>query len=130
MVSEKVKNKTRSLTSRSPATKKTSFFLKKGDAIAVVAPASSPPPEVVAHVKSWIEKNGYVALVPDDLLKSETYLANTDEYRFNHLKSVIMDPNVKAIWCLRGGYGCSRIIPDLMKLKKQKEKHESVNVDF
>lgn len=132
MVSKKVKNKTRSSTkyslnssekaSRTRPTKKVTYFLEKGDTIAVVAPASSPSISVLADVKQWIEKNGFAAQIPDDLLKTETYLANTDKYRFNHLKTVISDPQVKAIWCLRGGYGCSRLIPELNKIKKQKEK--------
>ena len=124
MVSEKVKNQPRSLISVSPAgsIKASSYFLKKGDVIAIVAPASAPPADVIGKAKAWIEKNGFVALIPDDILKSEIYLSNSDQYRFNHLKSVLQNPKVNAIWCIRGGYGCSRLIPELVQLKKPKEK--------
>lgn len=121
MVSKKAKNQTRSLISYK-SKKASRFFLQKGDVIAVVAPASAPPFEVIARAKAWIEKNGFIAFIPDDMLKPEIYLSNSDQYRLNHLKSVIMNPQVNAIWCIRGGYGCSRLIPELNKMKKQKEK--------
>lgn len=119
MVSKKVKSKIRSSIKSS---KKTSYFLEKGDVIAVVAPASAPPADVLIKAKAWIEKSGYKAQVPDDLLSPEIFISNSDEYRLNHLKTVLLDPQVKMIWCIRGGYGCSRLIPELLKVKKQKEK--------
>lgn len=115
MVSEKVKNKAPSLT-------KSDFFLKMGDLIEIVAPASACPPEIIEKGVRWIEANGFRASVPKDLLKPEIYLSNSDSYRFEHLKKALLSKETKAIWCVRGGYGASRIIPDLMKVKKQKEK--------
>ena len=115
MVSGKVKNKVLSST-------KNEFFLKRGDLIEIVAPASACPPDVIEKGVQWIENNGFRASVPKDLLKPEIYLSNSDAYRFEHLKKALTNNETKAIWCVRGGYGASRIIPDLMKLKKQKEK--------
>ena len=115
MVSGKVKNKVLSST-------KNEFFLKRGDLIEIVAPASACPPDVIEKGVQWIENNGFRASVPKDLLKPEIYLSNSDAYRFEHLKKALTKNETKAIWCVRGGYGASRIIPDLMKLKKQKEK--------
>ncbi len=38
------------------------------------------------------------------------YLAGTDEERLADLNSAIADPRIDAIWCLRGGYGMTRIL--------------------
>ena len=40
----------------------------------------------------------------------EGYLAGTDEARLADLHAMIQDPEVKAIFCVKGGYGISRII--------------------
>ena len=38
------------------------------------------------------------------------YLAGTDEQRLADLNAAIADPKVDAVWCLRGGYGMTRIL--------------------
>ncbi|MEP6571917.1 MAG: LD-carboxypeptidase [Gemmatimonadota bacterium] len=38
------------------------------------------------------------------------YLAGTDEERLTDLNAALADPTLSAIWCLRGGYGMTRIL--------------------
>ena len=38
------------------------------------------------------------------------YLAGTDEERLTDLNAALRDPSVDAVWCLRGGYGVTRIL--------------------
>ncbi|MFI5210307.1 MAG: LD-carboxypeptidase [Gemmatimonadales bacterium] len=38
------------------------------------------------------------------------YLAGSDEQRLADLNSALADPSLDAIWCLRGGYGMTRIL--------------------
>ncbi len=38
------------------------------------------------------------------------YLAGTDEERLDDLNAALRDPVLDAIWCLRGGYGVTRIL--------------------
>lgn len=49
------------------------------------------------------------------------YLAGTDEERLSDLNAAIADPGVDAIWCLRGGYGLTRILDqvDFSPLRKR-----------
>ena len=42
-------------------------------------------------------------------------LANSDQKRFDDLKKAILNPEVKAIWCMNGGYGTIRLISRLLK---------------
>lgn len=97
-------------------------FLKKGDIIDIVAPASSCTVEELNHAVSWIEQQGYKARVPVDLLQPLDYLANTDKKRFTVLKNALTSKSSKVVWCLRGGYGSIRLVPDLLKLKKVPQK--------
>lgn len=41
------------------------------------------------------------------------YLAGKDHQRLKDLHAMFGDPDVQAIWCIRGGYGTSRLLPFL-----------------
>ena len=97
-------------------------FLKKGDIIDIVAPASSCTIEELNHAVKWIEQQGYKPRVPQDLLQPSDFLANTDKKRFTILKNALTSKTSKVVWCLRGGYGSLRLVPDLLKLKKAPQK--------
>ena len=44
--------------------------------------------------------------------------ANSDDWRFKHLKKALYAKDSKVVWSLRGGYGSLRLFPALAKLKK------------
>jgi muramoyltetrapeptide carboxypeptidase len=41
------------------------------------------------------------------------HLAGTDAERLADLHSAFSDPDTDAVWCVRGGYGCTRLLPDV-----------------
>ena len=47
------------------------------------------------------------------LLDRNGYLAGTDADRAQDLNAMFADDAVDAIWCVRGGYGASRLLPAL-----------------
>lgn len=94
------------------------FYLKKGDIIDIVAPASACSDEHFRQAIKWIEHQGFVARYHQHILQPDLYLANSDEFRFNDLKKALYAKDSKAIWCLRGGYGSFRLWPAMLKLKK------------
>ena len=49
--------------------------------------------------------------LPDSLFRAEGYLAGNDQERADELNRGFRDPDVRAIWIARGGYGVSRILP-------------------
>ena len=102
--------------------KNKSPFLKKGDVIDIIAPSSACTLAELKHAISWVKKQGYVPRVSKDLLQPVDFLANTDLKRFKDLKKALESKTSKAVWCLRGGYGALRLVPDLLRLKKQKNK--------
>jgi muramoyltetrapeptide carboxypeptidase len=85
--------------------------LIKGDVIGVISPASSPlDPVNLDSGVNYIEKLGYRVEVGKNVGKVNGYLAGSDEERADDLNSMFKNKNVKAIICLRGGYGAFRIL--------------------
>ena len=56
---------------------------------------------------------GLEPLVSQYAMASNGYLAGTDEQRLEDLHAAFSHPEIKGIWCLRGGYGCTRLLPHL-----------------
>lgn len=83
-----------------------------GDLIGVVAPASpvADPARVEIGVR-YLEKNGYRVKVGTHAGSVYGYLAGTDQERAADLHAMAEDPEVRAIFCLRGGYGTTRLLP-------------------
>ncbi len=86
--------------------------LKRGDTIRIVAPAGPiERHEDLLRGVAALKRMGFRATYSDRIFHSMRYLAGTDEERAEELMSAFEDPNVHAIIALRGGYGCSRLIP-------------------
>jgi muramoyltetrapeptide carboxypeptidase len=85
--------------------------LKKNDLIGVVAPASSPDDhtKITAGIE-YLEKLGYRVKPGKNIDKVFGYLAGTDEERLEDIHEMFGNKEVKAIFCLRGGYGTPRLL--------------------
>lgn len=91
--------------------------LNPGDLIEIIAPGSHSPIENLEKGAEVLRQWGYRVTYAADLLSPElSFLANTDEQRFLSLKKAFLNPESKAIWCLRGGYGAIRLLPELQKM--------------
>jgi muramoyltetrapeptide carboxypeptidase len=89
-------------------------FLKPGDTVAVVAPASGVVnPTTIYFGQQLLENMGYRVKLGKAVYRRHGYLAGTDEERLQDLESMFADPEVKAIICLRGGYGALRLLGKL-----------------
>lgn len=95
-----------------PATLKASA-LRKGDTIGIVAPASTMDAASARRAVANISRRGYKVKLATGYLQSRGYLASTDKTRAAELNAFFADPSVKAILCLRGGYGSPRILDQL-----------------
>ncbi|MFP4557755.1 MAG: LD-carboxypeptidase [Bacteroidales bacterium] len=85
-------------------------FLKKGDTIAIVAPARKVARNDVEPAIKLFEKWGFKVLLGENIYKSYNQFAGTDTERASDFQSMLENPNVKAIICARGGYGTIRIL--------------------
>jgi muramoyltetrapeptide carboxypeptidase len=88
--------------------------LNDGSTVAVIAPAGPVAPAQLAQVAPFIESLGWQArLYPGCFEHQHDYLAGTDAQRLADLHAAFADPAVHSIWCLRGGYGCGRLLPHI-----------------
>lgn len=96
--------------------------LKKGDLIALIFPAfflnkDSLEAQQILHRKAkWLNQRGYRTIFYPNRVKMHGYLAGTDKQRAEALMAAWKNPEVKAIWCVRGGYGTPRLL-DLLDYK-------------
>lgn len=86
--------------------------LRKGDTIGIIAPASCPEEDqkAISAGVSRLANKGYKVKLAQNLMTRHGYLAGTDYDRAKALMEMWKDPKVKAIWCYRGGFGCTRIL--------------------
>jgi len=83
--------------------------LKRGDLVAVVAPSSNIKPNHLARGIAELERLGFRAQYEPEILTRDRYTAGSDERRAGELMRAFENPDVKAVWCARGGYGAMRI---------------------
>jgi muramoyltetrapeptide carboxypeptidase len=85
--------------------------LKKGDLIGIISPASSPPElSRINNGVQYLEKLGYKVEVGKNVGKMHGYLAGSDQERLDDLHHMFRKKEVKAIICVRGGYGSPRLL--------------------
>ncbi|HEY0867722.1 MAG TPA: LD-carboxypeptidase [Fimbriimonas sp.] len=97
-------------------------FCQPGDTVAIVAPAG-PVKTDLRHASSWLEGEGYRVRTLPHVAGRWRYLAGTDEERAQDLHEAFFDPDVAAVLCARGGYGCSRLLP-LLDLDRMAATHK------
>lgn len=84
--------------------------LKQGDLIYITAPAKSIDEPPVLYAKRFFESHGYCVEISKNCFGEHNYFSGTDQQRQADLQYGIDHPEVKAILCARGGYGCVRIL--------------------
>ena len=89
-------------------------YLKKGDTIGLVCPASFLSLEKAQTCIDTLQAWGYQVKLGKTLGGVQTnYFSGTDAERLADLQDMLDDPQISAILCGRGGYGMSRIIDGL-----------------
>jgi muramoyltetrapeptide carboxypeptidase len=94
--------------------------LKKGDTVAIVATARKNIEDNLKPAISWLKNWGLEVVVGSTIGLDNNQLAGTDEQRAADFQEQLDNPNIKAIWCVRGGYGTVRMI-DLLDFTKFKQ---------
>jgi len=86
--------------------------LRHGDTVALIEPAGfSDDADHLDRVKSTIIGMGLVPQVGRYVSARYGYLAGTDQQRASDLNEAFADPDVRAVFAVRGGWGCARILP-------------------
>ncbi len=93
--------------------------LKKGDTIGLISASGATPHEKLVPAIESIEKLGFRVVVGETCRARHGYLGGSDELRASDVHRMFGDPNIDGIFCIRGGYGATKILPllnfDLIK---------------
>ncbi|MGH3431489.1 MAG: S66 peptidase family protein [Thermocrispum sp.] len=83
--------------------------LRPGDRVRVVSPGSRPNEQRMARGIEILESWGLEVELAPHVYDDYGYLAGTDDVRLGDLNAALADPDVRAVFAARGGYGCQRI---------------------
>lgn len=84
--------------------------IKPGATISLIAPASPPAPEKFEKTFENLELLGFKMKLGASVYAKNGHLAGSDAERLADLHQAFSDPETDAIWCVRGGYGCTRLL--------------------
>jgi muramoyltetrapeptide carboxypeptidase len=85
--------------------------LARGNRVALVAPAGPLlERDDLARAESLCRALGYQPVLGRNTAERHGYFAGTDDQRLADLNDALRDSEVAAIWCIRGGYGTTRIL--------------------
>lgn len=94
-------------------------YLKKGDTIAIVATARKNIDDNLKFATDLLNSWGLNVKIGSTIGLDLNQLAGTDAQRAQDFQDQMDNSNIKAIWCVRGGYGTVRMI-DLLDFTKFK----------
>lgn len=87
--------------------------LKKGDKVCFVAPARKVSSGELLPATQLLERWGLVVIKTPNLFLCDNQFAGEDHLRAKQVQWALDHEDVKAVFCVRGGYGTSRIIDQL-----------------
>lgn len=85
--------------------------LVPGSRIALIAPAGPLlERDDLTRAEALCRALGYEPVLGKNAYNRYGYLAGTDDERLSDLNQALQDPNLGAVWCIRGGYGVTRLL--------------------
>ena len=88
--------------------------LRPGDGIAIISPASTVKEEYIDGASRLLAEAGYRPLVmPHAKGPAAGSYASAEADRTADLLAALRNPEIKAILCARGGYGCVHLLPHI-----------------
>ena len=94
--------------------------LVKGDKIAIISPAGAVEEAQLSKTIALIKSKGYEPVFSENALgkfDNGYNYSGTEKQRLKDINWAFNNPEIKAIWASRGGYGCQHLLKKL-KLKQ------------
>jgi muramoyltetrapeptide carboxypeptidase len=85
-------------------------LLKKGDTIGIFAPARKVTEEEIKPFTSLVQDAGYRVVTGRNLFGNAAQFSGSVEARLADMHQVFTDPEVKAVFAARGGYGAAQLL--------------------
>lgn len=95
-------------------------YLKKGDTIGLIAPSSALENADLKPTLDMFAKMGLWVVEAANIKSHFRYMAGDDRQRAESFNQMVKDKTIKALFCMRGGAGSTRILDkiDFAELKK------------
>jgi muramoyltetrapeptide carboxypeptidase len=87
--------------------------LREGSRIGLVAPSGSLGAQDLKQSIENVRSFGWEAVPGEHVRKHDGYLAGSDAHRLADLNRFAADESIDAVWCVRGGYGATRLLDEL-----------------
>jgi|HubBroStandDraft_6_1064221.scaffolds.fasta_scaffold19666_2 muramoyltetrapeptide carboxypeptidase len=87
--------------------------LEAGDTVGIIAPSSGFRRDEFEAGCAHLLRLGYKPFYLPSIFERELYFGGSSERRVEELHEMFRRPEVKAILCARGGYGCNYLLPHL-----------------
>ena len=84
--------------------------LREGDLIGLIAPSGHTSDESIAKAVARIESLGFKVALGSHLREVHGNYAGTAEQRLADLHGMFANPEIKALWCIRGGSGAISLL--------------------
>jgi len=92
-------------------------FLKPGDKVAIVSPSRFWEKNMANDAfMAWAQQQGWEVLLAPHLGSVFNQFGGTDEQRLKDIQWALENPEIKAVFSARGGYGAVRLLNELSKL--------------
>ncbi len=88
-------------------------YLREGDRIEIITPASHIEEDVVRQAVRILEGSGFHVTLGEHVFTRSGPFAGSESERLLDIQRATDDPDVKAVLCSRGGYGMSRIVDSI-----------------
>ena len=85
-------------------------YLQKGDTVAIVSTARKVSKKELIPALAILKNWGLNVVLGNSIEAEEHQFAGNDNLRASDFQEMLDNPNIKAIWCARGGYGTIRMI--------------------
>jgi len=87
--------------------------LRPGDLVGVATPSGPVDEARLLRGVAEIERLGFAVRVPEGVLARTGFTAGAAQARLAQLHALLADPEVRAIFCARGGAGALHLLPQL-----------------
>lgn len=88
-------------------------FLNQNDTIGIIAPSAGLQDKDLTATLNYFQKIGLKVKLAPNLNSQYRYMAGTDQERADSINQMFADKDVKALFCIRGGAGSTRILDRL-----------------
>ncbi len=88
-------------------------MLEKGDRVGVISPSGPVHESELEQGLDMLKSSGYEVVLGSGVYLRHGYMAGEDGLRLADFHDMFADPEIKAVFCSRGGYGAMRLLRNI-----------------